>query len=176
MNPSYEIPQRQTRATTASTTTTTTTGGERSLSPGEQITRRSTRRKRNANGELVESQAVSQDTRTPVKPSAAPGHSSKRPRITKKVPPNSSAAPQVPIKAKNEPGYESINLIEIDDDDGLQQLLSKKQEAILKTQVEGQEKPKLSDFKCVICLDDPKDLAATPCGKLFDVIGSISGC
>lgn len=44
-------------------------------------------------------------------------------------------------------------------------LLAKNQEDLLKMQNADHEKPKLADFKCVICLDDPTDLAATPCGE-----------
>jgi len=60
---------------------------------------------------------------------------------------------------------EEVDLTEPDPED---RLLAIAQEDLLKLQrPEGQEKPKLADFKCVICLDDPTDLAATPCGHIF---------
>ena len=60
---------------------------------------------------------------------------------------------------------EEVDLTEPNVDD---RLLAREQEELLKLQrPDGQEKPKLADFKCVICLDDPTDLAATPCGEFL---------
>lgn len=60
---------------------------------------------------------------------------------------------------------EEVDLTEPNADD---RLLAREQEELLKLQrPDGQEKPKLADFKCVICLDDPTDLAGTPCGEFL---------
>lgn len=63
---------------------------------------------------------------------------------------------------------EEINLAQDDDELGEDgKLLQKKQQELIASQKTNQEKPKLADFKCVICLDDPTDLASTRCGKLL---------
>ncbi|KAF8465242.1 hypothetical protein BDZ91DRAFT_849318 [Kalaharituber pfeilii] len=158
--------QRRTRASTASTAP-----GGRTASP-EGNTRRSTRRKRGvaAGSETIDLTSFSI---APSVVSAAPPHPQtpvKKIRVSNQPSQNSSSTSlgsQTTASPKSQWGnddkIDEINLVDVDDEG----LLAKKQKDLLNMQRSDQEKPKLSDFKCVICLDDPTDLAATPCGHMF---------
>lgn len=153
---------RPLRASTASTV-----AGGRTASP-ESYTRRSTRRRRGPAPPDITDLTSTQASQNPTGPPAA-----KRARTNASQTSNqsSSATPLAPTASSDqkptlwplEDGIEEIDLTEADSDD---KLLAKAQEDLLKMQkADGPEKPKLADFKCVICLDDPTDLAATPCGE-----------
>jgi len=149
---------RPLRASTASTV------GGRTASP-ETYTRRSARRRRGPAPSDTIDLTSTQASQIPTGPPAA-----KRARTNASQTSNqsSSATPtaisdQKPAPWLLEDGIEEIDLTEADSDD---KLLAKAHEDLLKMQkADGPEKPKLADFKCVICLDDPTDLAATPCGE-----------
>lgn len=153
--------RRRTRASTASTT-----AGARTVSP-EAYARRTPRRRRGP--ALSEAIDLTLTQPTPNPRAARPA---KRARITTSHVSHESilATPLVPdpVDEKIQPWFlndsiEEIDLTEADADD---KLLAQAQEDALKLQkADGQEKPKLAEFKCVICLDDPTDLASTPCGK-----------
>jgi hypothetical protein len=63
---------------------------------------------------------------------------------------------------------EVLDMVEVDDDQKYEDFKSKQQAELLKQQT--QEKPdkpvKLSEFQCIICLDNPTDLTVTHCGML----------
>ncbi|KAK6361626.1 SUMO-targeted ubiquitin ligase complex subunit slx8 [Orbilia blumenaviensis] len=85
----------------------------------------------------------------------------KRSHSETEMPTKSSPEPK---KAKTE-AVEVVDMINIDDDDDFQKIMH---EQMIKTQrEEGNARRKIADFKCVICLDDPENLSATPCGHLF---------
>ncbi|KAK6536527.1 SUMO-targeted ubiquitin ligase complex subunit slx8 [Arthrobotrys megalospora] len=85
----------------------------------------------------------------------------KRPHPETTMPTSSSPAPK---KAKTEP-VEVVDMVNVGDDDDFQKIMH---EQMIKTQrEEGNARRKIADFKCVICLDDPENLSATPCGHLF---------
>ncbi|KAF8425130.1 hypothetical protein EV426DRAFT_60064 [Tirmania nivea] len=155
---------RPLRASTVSTVT-----GGRTASP-ESYTRRSTRRRRGP----APSDAIDlTSTQAPQNSTGPPAAKRARTNLSQTSHQSSSATPLAPIAPSDqkpapwllEHGIEEIDLTEADSDD---KLLAKAQEDLLRMQkADGPEKPKLADFKCVICLDDPTDLAATPCGHMF---------
>ncbi|KAF8438226.1 hypothetical protein BGX38DRAFT_1273719 [Terfezia claveryi] len=156
---------RPLRASTASTV-----AGGRTASP-ESYTRRSTRRRRgpapSATIDLTSTQASQNPTGLPVAKRARTNASQTSHQSSSDTPLAPTAtSDQKPTPWLLEDGIEEIDLTEADSDDKL--LLAKAQEDLLKMQkADGPEKPKLADFKCVICLDDPTNLAATPCGHMF---------
>ena len=162
---SLEI-HRPLRASTASTV-----AGGRTASP-ESYTRRSTRQRRGPalsnTIDLTSTQAPQNPTGPPVAKRArtnASQTSHQSPPTTPLVP--AASSDQKPAQWLLDDRIQEIDLTEADSDN---RLLAKAQEDLLKMhKADGPEKPKLADFKCVICLDDPTDLAATPCGeyKLF---------
>jgi hypothetical protein len=74
---------------------------------------------------------------------------------------------------KREGEVDEVDLLDIEDDKGLNTLLSKQQAELVKSQrAKGEEVPKLSTLQCIICLETPTDLSATPCGKPLSPIHS----
>jgi hypothetical protein len=61
---------------------------------------------------------------------------------------------------------EVLDMVDVDDDQKYDDFKSKQQEELLKQQnQEKADKPlKLSEFQCIICLDNPTDLTVTHCG------------
>lgn len=61
---------------------------------------------------------------------------------------------------------EEVDLIDVDNDEGYGAYQSQRQEELIRHQrQEEAEKPvRLSDFQCIICLDNPTDLTVTWCG------------
>jgi predicted transcriptional regulator len=61
---------------------------------------------------------------------------------------------------------EELDMVEIDDDQKLEEFRAQQQADLIKRQ--NQEKAdmpvKLSNFQCIICLDNPTDLTVTHCG------------
>jgi hypothetical protein len=61
--------------------------------------------------------------------------------------------------------------IDLSDDDDEQRLKNDKLKMLINTQTTKQaEEPKeekLATIQCIICLDDPTDLSATPCGRFI---------
>jgi len=158
--PSLEVHQPL-RSSTASTI-----AGGRTASP-ESYTRRSTRRRRGpAPSETIDLTS----TQAPQNLTGPPA--AKRARTNAfQTPHRSSATPLVSTTSSDQkpaPRFlgDPIEEIDLTEAGSNNKLLAKAREDLLKMQkVDGPEKPKLADFKCVICLDDPTDLAATPCGK-----------
>lgn len=109
----------------------------------------------------VAPQAASRPPPRATPPPHAPQTNLKRPHSETKMPTASSPASK---KAKTEP-VDVVDMINIGDDDDFQKIMH---EQMIKTQrEEGNAPRKIADFKCVICLDDPENLSATPCGHLF---------
>lgn len=67
---------------------------------------------------------------------------------------------------------EEIDLVDVDDDEAYSNYQSQSQAEALKLQrQEEADKPiKLSDFQCIICLDNPTDLTVTFCGMYAKTI------
>jgi len=64
-----------------------------------------------------------------------------------------------------------VDLQNAENDSDLSALLKRQREDLIKQQQkEEREKPrKLATYQCIICLDKPKDLTATSCGKFFNL-------
>lgn len=67
---------------------------------------------------------------------------------------------------------EELNLIDAEDDTSYAEVMRKRQEDLIKQQRQAElDKPlKLATTQCVICLDQPEELAITHCGKFLLVI------
>jgi predicted transcriptional regulator len=63
---------------------------------------------------------------------------------------------------------EVLDMVDIDDDQKYNDFKSRQQAGLLKQQnQEKADRPvKLSEFQCIICLDNPTDLTVTHCGSL----------
>jgi predicted transcriptional regulator len=64
---------------------------------------------------------------------------------------------------------EVLDMVDVDDDRKYEDFKSKQQAELLKQQnQEKADKPvKLSEFQCIICLDNPTDLTVTHCGLFY---------
>lgn len=67
---------------------------------------------------------------------------------------------------------EELDLIDAEDDISYAEVMRKRQEDLIKQQRQAElDKPiKLATTQCVICLDQPDDLAITHCGKFLFLI------
>ncbi|KAJ6261908.1 E3 ubiquitin-protein ligase [Drechslerella dactyloides] len=100
---------------------------------------------------------------TPKQPSTS-SPALKRSRKPTDEPP-AAASSNPPLKKPKIEVADIVNMIDVEDDDDVQKLV---QQQMLKSQrEESEERRKISDFKCVICLDDPTNLSATSCGMLL---------
>ncbi|KAI5811074.1 hypothetical protein DFH27DRAFT_531335 [Peziza echinospora] len=178
-SPTEQVPHRRTRSSTTSTVA-------RTVSPEvATTTRRSTRRRgmpppqENA-VDLTSAQAVASEPPEPPRKRVRTGipRSVDIPQTSNEEPQPSTSNTQdlAAIALSDGEGdeqkekIEEINLIDVDDADELNELLAKNQKDALNLQNNNEGKPKLAGFKCVICLDDPTDLSATPCGKFALVL------
>ncbi|KAI9734488.1 MAG: SUMO-targeted ubiquitin ligase complex subunit slx8 [Claussenomyces sp. TS43310] len=95
-----------------------------------------------------------------------PGRPSQRHNLQRPVNP---PKPRSAAEADGEEEVEAVDLVDIDDDEAYGAYQIQRQEEMIKQQRQDEaDKPvKLSDFQCIICLDNPTDLTVTWCGHLF---------
>lgn len=72
-------------------------------------------------------------------------------------------------ESKPDDKVEELDLIDAEDDTSYAEVMRKRQEDLIKQQRQAElDKPlKLATTQCVICLDQPEELAITHCGKLL---------
>lgn len=87
----------------------------------------------------------------------------------RETPPQESETKRLRIDFKD---VEEVDLRDVEDDEDYASFSKRtKEEAVKQKQVDEANKPvKLSEFQCIICLDNPTDLTVTWCGKLTSCI------
>ncbi|OBT74732.1 hypothetical protein VF21_06665 [Pseudogymnoascus sp. 05NY08] len=72
-------------------------------------------------------------------------------------------------KSKPDDKVEELDLVDAEDDTSYAEVMRKRQEDLIKQQRQAElDKPqKLATTQCVICLDQPDELAITHCGHMF---------
>ncbi|KFY14860.1 hypothetical protein V492_02371 [Pseudogymnoascus sp. VKM F-4246] len=115
--------------------------------------------------DLTETSPVT-TTRTPNKRRLSSTESDGRTPKRKK---DAGAAKDADKEGKPDDKVEELDLVDAEDDTSYAEVMRKRQEDLIKQQRQAElDKPlKLATTQCVICLDQPEELAITHCGHMF---------
>lgn len=99
--------------------------------------------------------------------------------IPESPPPRNSKRPKLenPGMGRGKEEMEHLDLVDLDDDEGLSKVLEQQSVARIKEQQgpQGDVPTKLSNVQCIICMEPMTDMSVTHCGKsLFDATSLIN--